>query len=87
MSAYSWGVEISRMFINNMGNFHSIYSLGGHDLMDNTNYQLFISELKEHYTTSLLGRKYFYSEMKMCMQRWNYLIGVGFSYCWLNLEE
>ena len=51
MSAYSWGVEISRMLQNNLGSSHSIYSFGYHNLRDNTNYWFFILNLKEHYTT------------------------------------
>ena len=58
MSAYSWGIEISRMFQNNMGNSYSIYRFGHHDLRDNTDYWLFILKLQEDYTTSLLERKY-----------------------------
>ena len=42
MTAYSGGVEISRMFCNNIGISYSIYSFGHHDLRDNTNYWLFI---------------------------------------------
>ena len=58
MSAHSWGVEISRMFWNNLGNSYSIYRFGHHNLRDNSDYWLFILNLKEHYKTSLLG-KYF----------------------------
>ena len=50
MSAYSWGIEISRIFCNKMGKSFSIYRLGHHNLRDNTNYWLFILEIKEHYT-------------------------------------
>ena len=34
-----------------MGNAYSIYRYGHHDLRDNTNYQLFILQLEECYTT------------------------------------
>ena len=47
---------MSRIFCNNMGNSYSIYRLGHHDLRDNTEYQLFLLELEESYTASLLGR-------------------------------
>ena len=47
---------MSRIFHNWMGNSYSIYRFGHHDLRDNADYQLFMLKLKEHYTTSLLGR-------------------------------
>ena len=46
MSAYSWGIEISRMFQNNLGNSFYTYRLGPHDLRDNTDYWLFVLKLK-----------------------------------------
>ena len=51
MSAYSWWIEISRIFHSNLGNSYSIYRFGQYDLRDNINYWLFILELKECYTT------------------------------------
>ena len=32
MSAYSWGIEISRLFHNHMGNFNSLQRFGHHGL-------------------------------------------------------
>ena len=56
MSAYSWGIEIARIFCIAWGIPRFMYRFGHHNFSNNTDYQLFKSIPKELYITSLLGR-------------------------------